>query len=89
MKENKLTNLEQKMYLDLIFHKLQNYKRNIAQLEMLLYLFILNCLAAISSCRRRYRGGGKAGAGMGKVTETFGKGVASLIKDIKEGTWGE
>ncbi len=56
---------------------------------MLLLAFLFNILAFTVTCARRYRGGGSGrGAGVGRVTETFGKGVASLIKDIKTGNWG-
>ncbi len=50
---------------------------------MINLIFLFNFLITIISCRRRYRGGGGRGAGIGRVTKTFGKGVASLIKDIK------
>ncbi len=55
---------------------------------MLLIAFLFNILIFIVTARRYRGGGGGRGAGVGKVTETFGKGVASLIKDIKTGNWG-
>jgi hypothetical protein len=55
---------------------------------MLIITLLFNFLFLLTESRRRYRSGGRA-AGINKVTETFGKGVAALIKDVKEGTWGE
>jgi hypothetical protein len=55
---------------------------------MLIITLLFNFLFLLTESRRRYRAGGRA-AGINKVTETFGKGVAALIKDVKEGTWGE
>jgi hypothetical protein len=54
---------------------------------MIIHVLLLNLLIFISQCRRKFGGGSRA-AGIGKVTRTFGQGMATLIKDLKEGTIG-
>ena len=50
---------------------------------MLIITLLINFLLVIGESRRQYRASGGRAAGVGKVTRTFGKGVAALIKDIK------
>jgi hypothetical protein len=56
---------------------------------MILLTLLFNCILVITDCRRRYGGRGGSGAGVGKVTKAFGNGVATLLKDIKSGNFGE
>ena len=46
-------------------------------------LLSINFLIIWTSCRKRFSGGGGRSAGLGKVTKTFGQGMATLIKGIK------
>ena len=54
---------------------------------MIINVLLLNLFVFISQCRRKL-GGGSRSAGIGKVTRTFGQGMATLIKDIKDGAFG-
>lgn len=54
---------------------------------MLFNVLLLNFIIFIAECKRKFGGGSRA-AGIGKMTRTFGQGMATLIKDIKEGTFG-
>lgn len=55
---------------------------------MIIHVLLLNLFIFISQCRRKFGGGGSRSAGIGKVTRTFGQGMATLIKELKEGIIG-
>jgi hypothetical protein len=46
-------------------------------------LLLINLLFLLASPRKRFSGGSGRNAGLGKMTKTFGQGMATLIKDIK------
>lgn len=55
---------------------------------MFLFALLLNFLTSSVTCGRRFESK-RRNAGISKVTKTFGNGVATFIKDLKEGNWGE
>ncbi len=56
--------------------------------KMFLFALLLNFLTSSVTCGRRFESK-RRNAGISKVTKTFGNGVATFIKDLKEGNWGE